>query len=95
MKGIILLMPPSHNELIFHGLMSSRISEIKSLGGHTYKGARNRPKLKARDINLMLTSLKENIPSSLETQDDLVVGLVARFSWGNTRDLVTTFTKTL
>ena len=39
--GIILLMHPSHNELIFDGLMSSIISEIKSLGGHTY----NRPEL--------------------------------------------------
>ena len=41
MKGWILLMPPPYNELIFDGLMSSRISEIESLGGHTY----NRPEL--------------------------------------------------
>ena len=27
--------------------------------------------------------------------DDLVVGMVARSNWGHTRDLVTTFTKTL
>ena len=32
---------PSPQKLIFDGLMSSQISEIESLGGHTY----NRPEL--------------------------------------------------
>ena len=44
-------MPPSHKELIFDGLMSSRISEIKSLGGHTYNRPRVRLELDTVSLN--------------------------------------------
>ena len=68
--------------------MLLKTSDIKSLGGHTY----NRPKPETR---LDIDSLNENIPSSLETEMTWWWAMVARSSWGNTRDLVSTFTKTL
>ena len=51
MREIVLLMPPSHKELIFDGLMSSRISEIKSLGSHTYNRLRVRLELDTVSLN--------------------------------------------
>ena len=62
--------------------MLLQTSEIKSLVGHTY----NRPH----------PCFTEKIHSIiLGDRDDLVVGMVVRSNWGNTRDLITTFTKTL
>ena len=40
-EGLDIVDAPSPQKLIFDGLMSSQISEIESLGGHTY----NRPEL--------------------------------------------------
>ena len=72
--------------------MLLQTSEIKSLVGHTY----NRPEFANKETNKdVVESLIENILLSLEDKDTLVMGKVARSSWGDTRDLVSTFTKTL